>query len=151
MCEAFLLVLIIPDCRVSFSSKLFNLTKWTGYSWTERLSGLVILCFQNERAEKLNLEQIAEDFVAHKTRRMKSRQVSVTKLCSTHFAVICVFVGCRYCEVAVIHKSLLSALLMLDSAWLAGCLIIMLVALAAALFNYLSFLCSYLSFVLLSS
>lgn len=31
--------------------------EWTGYSGTERLGGLVMLCFENEVAEKLNIEQ----------------------------------------------------------------------------------------------
>lgn len=34
--------------------------EWTGYSGTERLSGLVVLSFDNKQAEKLNLEQIVK-------------------------------------------------------------------------------------------
>ncbi len=38
------------------------------------LSGLGILCFENEQAE--SLEKIVEDFTVHKTHRMLFTQVS---------------------------------------------------------------------------
>lgn len=42
-------------------------------------------CSENEQAEKLNLEQIVEDFVVHKTHRMTFWQMSTTCACALSF------------------------------------------------------------------
>ncbi len=72
-----LLFVTIPAVTAerSFSSKVSD--NFEEHSGPERPSGLVIFCFENEWAEKLNPEQVVEDFTVHKAHAKPFRRVSI--------------------------------------------------------------------------
>lgn len=59
-----------------FQLKVFE--NFEEHSGTEKQTGLVILCFENDQAGTLNLQQIMEDFAGLKAHRLLFRQVSTT-------------------------------------------------------------------------
>lgn len=50
----------------------------TGYIGAERLNGLIIIWTENGQTQKLNQEQIVQDFVVHTADRTTFRQVSTS-------------------------------------------------------------------------
>ncbi len=102
--------------------------EWTGYSGTERLSGPLIMCIENNQAEKLNLEQTEEDWLDRWTQYPLSREEHelpsnkalcvcahsvVCQNCILSFALMCVFVGC---SLHCLYVSVLFALVMFYSS-----------------------------------
>lgn len=60
----------------TFYLYLTNISLKRQYLRPERLNGLIIFCTRNKHNKRLNLEQVEEDFVVHRTHRRPFKQVS---------------------------------------------------------------------------